>query len=543
MPRLLDANLCEIRRLAPQSLSLEMNLRALSTAEMVLPGTPQVEVGTFLELFNQQGSTGIFRVEQAEIRYPAATYLTLKHALVTLADSRCVLSKAATAQGAPQLFREILSQQSMWQCGAIEAPDSLLVTPEGGGSLLEALEALLEALPGYRLAFDHSTIPWTMHLLALTEDCATECRLTRNLTSLTVETDRSQLCTQLYLPGIAQPLTADTASRWGIVSGQLSASANLTAEELTALGQAYLDQHKNPAVSITMDALDLCRLTGSALDSFQLGGMCRICLPESDTPMLQRMVTLSWPDVYGTPQVVRATLSTATQSTSSLLSGLIVSSTLVKKQVVEQGDELALQKEILLAAQEQITLLSQNITLHASEMLTLRSGIDDNAASITLLDGRIEANAQSIALKADKAALDLANGRIDAQANTIALKADKIDLQGYVTADSLETQVMSILADADIQGNLWVEDTLNAMYVQCTELYGDVVAESVTIGGKAAATQSWVSGRGYATQSWVNNKGYAVQGDINTAVNNVYNWVLENYATKSWVNANFQPKA
>ena len=106
MPRLLDANLCEIRRLAPQSLSLEMNLRALSTAEMVLPGTPQVEVGTFLELFNQQGSTGIFRVEQAEIRYPAATYLTLKHALVTLADSRCVLSKAATAQGAPQLFRD-----------------------------------------------------------------------------------------------------------------------------------------------------------------------------------------------------------------------------------------------------------------------------------------------------------------------------------------------------------------------------------------------------------------------------------------------------
>jgi len=635
MPRLLDRSFHEISRPEPASLALEMNLKGLSTATMTLPGTPAIETGDFLELFTQQGSAGIFRVEQIEQDYPTATRLSLKHSLVTLADSRCVLAQPGAPQSAPALFREILAQQTLWQCGAVEAPETLLVTPEGGGSLLEAMDALMEALPDYHLAFDHSTTPWTLHMRNLTDACATECRLTRNLSSLRLETDRSRLCTQLFLPGIAEPLVADTADRWGIVSGQLSASSQLSEEELRALGQQYLERHKNPQVTITMEAIDLCRLTDATLDAFHLGGLCRVCLPGGEAPLLQRLVCLSWPDVYGTPEVIHVSLSTAAKSASTLLSGLMVDTTRVKKQVIRQWDEMALQKELLIAAQEQITLLSQNITLHATEMLTLRAGLDDASAEITLLDGRItanadaitlkadqaslelanqsitanakaialkadqasldlanqsitananaialkadqaslnlanqnisanakaialkadqaslnlanqniSANAKAIALKADQSALTLANNRIDAQASAIALKADKIDLQGYVTADALESEVMSIMTDADIQGNLWVEGTLNAMYIQGTKIYGDVEADAVTIGGLAAATQSWVSGRGYATQSWVNNKGYITQADLNTAINNVNNWVLDKFATKIWCNATFQPKA
>ena len=589
MPRLLDRSFHEISRPEPASLALEMNLKGLSTATMTLPGTPAIETGDFLELFTQQGSAGIFRVEQIEQDYPTATRLSLKHSLVTLADSRCVLAQPGAPQSAPALFREILAQQTLWQCGAVEAPETLLVTPEGGGSLLEAMDALMEVLPDYHLAFDHSTTPWTLHMRNLTDACATECRLTRNLSSLRLETDRSRLCTQLFLPGIAEPLVADTADRWGIVSGQLSASSQLSEEELRALGQQYLERHKNPQVTITMEAIDLCRLTDATLDAFHLGGLCRVCLPGGEAPLLQRLVCLSWPDVYGTPEVIHVSLSTAAKSASTLLSGLMVDTTRVKKQVIRQWDEMALQKELLIAAQEQITLLSQNITLHATEMLTLRAGLDDASAEITLLDGRITANADAITLKADQASLDLANqsitanakaialkadqaslnlanqnisanakaialkadqsaltlanNRIDAQASAIALKADKIDLQGYVTADALESEVMSIMTDADIQGNLWVEGTLNAMYIQGTKIYGDVEADAVTIGGLAAATQSWVSGRGYATQSWVNNKGYITQADLNTAINNVNNWVLDKFATKIWCNATFQPKA
>ena len=612
LPRLMDRTFREVSRPKPLSLSIEMNLRGLSTAAMTLSGLPAVEVGDFLELFTQQGSAGIFRVEQTEQDYPASTRLSLKHSLITLADSRCVLAQPGQAQPAPQLFRDILDQQSLWQCGDVEAPDTCLVTPEGGGSLLEALESLMTSLPDYRLVCVQSSAAWKVHLRKLSDECTTECRLTRNLSSLRLETDRSRLCTQLYLPGMEEPLLADTAQRWGIISAQLSASSRLSEEELMTLGRQYLDQHKNPQVTITMEALDLCRLTGAALDFFRLGGLCRVCLPESGTPLLQRIVSLSWPDVYATPDVIHVSLSTTVKNASTLLSGLVVDNTRVKKQVVRQWDELDLQKELLLAAQEQITLMSKDILLNAAEVITLRSGMDANAAEITLMNDRITANADAILLKADQASLeltneridmqasqislkadqasldlaneridmqasqislkadqasldlandridmqaseislkadqsslDLANERIDMQAGQISLKADKIDLEGFVTAEDLEAEVMSIMSDADIQGNLWVEGTLNAMYIQVTELYGDVIAESVTVGGEPAATQAWVSERGYATQKWVENKAYATQTEVTTTVNAVYNWVLENFATKIWTEANFQPKA
>ena len=101
-------------------------------------------------------------------------------------------------------------------------------------------------------------------------------------------------------------------------------------------------------------------------------------------------------------------------------------------------------------ANGRIDAQANEIALHANDILTLSSGVGDNAASITLMDGRITANAQEISLHAadivnlrsgvgdNAAAITLANGRIDAQADEIALKADKIDLEGYVTMEAFE---------------------------------------------------------------------------------------------------------
>ena len=112
--------------------------------------------------------------------------------------------------------------------------------------------------------------------------------------------------------------------------------------------------------------------------------------------------------------------------------------TQVKRQVVQQWNTLQAQKELLLAAEESITLLSKDITLHAAELLTLRSGVDGNAASITLLDGRIAANAQEISLHAtdiitlrsgvdgNAASITLLDGRIAANAQEISLHATDI---------------------------------------------------------------------------------------------------------------------
>ena len=238
----MDTSLQNLGTVTPLSLSIEMNLAPPSTAVMTLPpDAPAIQPGQFMELFTPHGSAGIFRVEQVERNYPTPTRITLAHALVTLSDS-IHLSHEETTQPAADFFRSILSQQSLWQAGDVSVPaDALITWRSESASLLEALMALMQALPGHHLTFDQTVTPWKLNLLPLSDACATECRLTRNLRSMTIETDRSDLCTQLYLPGIEEPLCADTLSRWGTVSRTLAADAGLTPEELTARGQQYLE--------------------------------------------------------------------------------------------------------------------------------------------------------------------------------------------------------------------------------------------------------------------------------------------------------------
>ncbi|MBE5803782.1 MAG: hypothetical protein E7316_04645 [Clostridiales bacterium] len=441
LPRLMDRSLRELCRLEPSSLSIEENLTPLSTAVMTLPAAgPQVETGQFVELFTLQGSAGLFRVEQVERNYQTSTRVYLSHSLITLADSLYITPEAEGALSVPQLFRGILSQQKLWQAGRIEVPSGTKVTIEGSGSLLDALSEMMDALPDYRLAFDHTTQPWALHLLALTEACATECRLTRNLRSLTVETDRSELCTQLFLPDIAEPLVADTIDQWGAVSAQLSADADLGEAELRTRGQQYLDKHKNPQVTVSLEALELCGITGAALDSFRLGGMCRVCLPDHPTPLTQRIVTLSWPDVYGTPEAVKVTLANKPQTATTLLSSLVVDTTRIRKRVVEQWDELDTQKSLLIAAQNDITLC-------AKDMITLRSGVAENTAQITLMDGQITANANAISLKADRIELD---GYVTMEAfNSAFARIDNLE-SGLTTASWLRTSDLTVKDSASI---------------------------------------------------------------------------------------------
>lgn len=520
LPRLMDSHLNELCRLEPTHLSIQLNM-SLSTATMTLPPrSPQVTTGQLVELYTRQGSAGIFRVQQVERDWNTATRISLTHALVTLADTTIPGTGETRTLPAAQLFTQLLAHQSLWQPGDVEVPADVLFTFRAqDANLLESLTDLMAELPDYRLDFDQSALPWKLHLRALSDACTTECRLTRNLRSLTIETDRSELCTRLYLPGVEAPLEADTIAQWGVVSRSLDASSDLTTEELTRRGQRYLDLHKDPQVTVTMDATDLYDLTGAALDSFHLGFPCRVCLPEGET-LTQRIVSLTWPDVYGAPEQVRVTLANRSSNASTVLAGLIVDTTQVKKQVTYQWNDLAAQKKLLIAAQESITLqardidlLAQKITaqaesidLHATDILTLRSGIESNAAAITL-----------------------ANGRIDAQASTIALKADKIDLKGYVTMEEFEAFEGSI-------SDLWATE-LRTKYISVDSIVGgEADFDNIVFGTiNGMSSDEWIKGAledaDIATQSWANSNFFS------------RTYCNANFATHTWTTTNFPLKS
>lgn len=503
LPRLLDGSMQELARLNPVSLSLDENLSPLSTAEMVLPeGECAAETGQFVEMYTSHGSAGIFRVQQAEQDYGGRVTLALEHGLTTLGDG--IMPGESEQSGTTrQLLADILAcqPQTMWQLGTVDVPDSMMLTwKNDNANLLESLCSLMDELTGYRLTYDQSVFPWVLNVEALTDDDGCECRLSRNLSSLRVEEDRSELCTRLYVSGLSSPMDADTMGTYGVITRYMDGDPDIGTEELTKQGRAYLEAHKTPAVSVTMDAVDWYEATGEPFDRFTLGRVCRVCLPDYGKTIRQRVIALSWPDVYGQPDQVTVTLASESTTAVSVMAGLIIDTTVTKKRFTS---DLRSQKELLLAAEEKITLISTRVEVIAQEVdvqaeqIALKASHEEvgeltrrmDAAEIAI-DG---ANA-AIALKASQTTVDDLGTRVSAAevaidgANAeIALKVSK---NGIVSAINMSPEGIKISASKIELSGTVLAGYLNGASIDVNELSasmvyasGGVQAPSATIDG------------------------------------------------------------
>ena len=525
LPRLLDSGMKELARLNPVSLSIEENLSPLSTAEMVLPeGECAAETGQFVELYTSHGSAGIFRVQQAEQDYGGRVTLALEHGLTTLGDG--IMPGESEQSGTTrQLLAALLAcqPQAMWHLGTVAVPDSRTLTWKCDNSnLLEGLCSLMDELTGYRLTFDQSVFPWVLNVEAMTDADGCECRLSRNLSSLRVEEDRSELCTRLYVSGLSSPMDADTIGAYGVITRYMDGDPDIGTDELTKQGRAYLEAHKTPAVSVTMDAVDWFEATGEPFDRFMLGRVCRVCLPDYGKVIRQRVIGLSWPDVYGQPDQVTVTLASESTTAVSVMAGLIIDTTITKKRFTS---DLRSQKELLLAAEEQITLISTRVELIAQE-------VDVQAEQIALKASHEEVGALTRRMDAAEIAIDGVNARIDLKASQtdvdnlgervsaaevaidganaeIALKVSK---NGIVSAINMSPEGIKISASKIELSGTVLAGYLNGASIDVNELSasmvyasGGVQAPSATIDGayigELDCDSLSIGGTGYAAKS------------------------------------------
>ena len=437
--------------LHPSELTLDESLSPLSVATMSLPTEDcPAKTGSLISLYTAEGFAGIYRVQQTGQRFGGLVTLQLEHGLVTLSDHLMPVAEERTGT-ARALLTELLACQSsvMWCLGTVAVPDTMTLTWRCDHSnALSGLCSLMAQLPGYRLTFDQGVFPWVMNVEAFADGDLCECRLNRNLCSLTVEEDRSALCTRLYMEGLPAPLDADTVNLYGVVSRSMSADSGLSADELTARATAYLEAHKHPALSITLDAIDLSEATGEALDRLTLGRLCRVCLPERGETLRRRMIRRVFPDVLGEPQRVRVTLASEMDSAVSTMAGLTVDTVVLRRQL---NSGLQAQKALILSASERIALLSDEIDLLARD-------VEINAEHITLKASQQDMDTLDARLSQAEIILNGAEGQIgligrvtdaegqiseamidvNALKSQITLKADKIDLQGYVTMQDFE---------------------------------------------------------------------------------------------------------
>lgn len=343
LPRLLDVNLHEVARIYPTKMSLDLQLRPLSTAVLTIPaGQQEIKVRDLMELFAPDGSAGIFRVAEVEDTYGhnGGQKVYLEHALATLSDSIAVGVQAMSGTFG-MVVSSLLEAQTVknWILGDVELPDEYeVVYSYSYDNLFDAIMGLTEMLPeGYAWELDTWHYPWVMHLRALNEDDFCECRLRRNLTNARVAVDTSQLCTRIYPFGSGEgtdrinlsTLTgalfadAETKDTWGIVAKTFTYEDIYDSITLQDVANRYLERHKDPTVSVILDAVALYSATGESLDRFRLGRLCRLPMNAYGIVMNERVIAIKYPDVYGQPEKAEITLANKLRTASDEIARLM----------------------------------------------------------------------------------------------------------------------------------------------------------------------------------------------------------------------------
>lgn len=324
LARVLDGDMRELRRLHPTQQSVDDRVTPLSTASLTLPDGEHAEFGEWVEVFTQNGSAGVYRVVSASETYTDEASTEMEHGICALGDA--IIPGEGTISGTlPHVLSAMLGYQvvhaggaPLWELGSVET-DAQASFEHDSTNLLSAVLAVVP--DGYMLTFDQSALPWRIGVAKLAATAECEGRLSRNLRGVTVTVDDEDFCTRIYCNMLPSPgyMDGPTVGTWGIVAKTITAQENVTQESLTAYITQYLEDHKNPRVSIECDAEDLSAITGERIDRMEKGRLFRLALPDYGVAMEERILAVRTGSAYDEPERVRLTLANSIRDTADTL--------------------------------------------------------------------------------------------------------------------------------------------------------------------------------------------------------------------------------
>lgn len=576
-PRLLSADLQPMAELSPSVLTATLNLEPLSSVQMTLPpGETPLAVRDLAEVFGPDGSLGIFRVCAVSETPARGQDVTLEHGLCLLQDD--VLEPQTDAEGNREdiklqgnvgdMIGALLKRQDAetWRLGDNESSEHHEITLQTG-SLLFALSQVLSLDDSVYLAFDQSARPWTMHVKKRETMPSCECRLTRNMETLRVDTSTTDLCTRLICPRLpGGKLDAPTQARWGIVTHFMTFGDNVTDAEARRVAEAYLKNHQKPRVSIQVGARLLAEETGEEMDALRLARLCRVALPDLGAVYEERIISITYGDLVRQPDKVTLTLATrlhdATAITVELQNatgettgrgggggggGKSLKDELEEMQGILRNAEILIDK---LNAEIQLRAYEYELTDTRERLSFAGISLEGTPATVTLLAYqknvdllKDDLGATNETLTQALIRLDGAESRIDIQANDIAAQGQRITAQANeISAQAreidLQAETIRLKADKTYVDKL-VADEINAMKGDVGWLKGktitanSIAANNLNVNGVPVTPDKYVTAvamntvlEDYATQSWVENKGYLTS-------------VPSGYATEEWTKLNF----
>lgn len=324
LARVLDGDMRELRRLHPTQQSVDDRLTPLSTASLTLPEGEHAAFGEWVEVFTQNGSAGVYRVVSASDTYTVEASPELEHGICALGDA-IIPGKGTISGTLSEVLSSMLGYQvvtaggsALWALGSVETNAQASFEHDS----TNLLSAVLEIVPdGYMLTFDQSALPWRLGVAKMATTAECEGRLSRNLRGVTVTVDDEDFCTRIYCNMLPAPgyMDGPTVGTWGIKAKTITAQENVTQESLNAYITQYLEDHKNPRVSIECDAEDLSAITGEAIDRMEKGRLFRLALPDYGVAMEERILAVRTGSAYDEPERVRLTLANSIRDTADTL--------------------------------------------------------------------------------------------------------------------------------------------------------------------------------------------------------------------------------
>ena len=461
-----------------------------STATLTLSdAAPTLSVDEWISWESGPGAGIVWRVKTIDDQVEKKTRtVTVEHTIQTLRDrvlfgeiTPKIISGGNSNPTARQTVVYILNQQSDWALGDI-AYNVTNPYNFNGDDLFSALETVSSSLADCIWEYDFSTYPFKLYIRQMDSTVTSEMRTDRNIRTLKKTIDRSRMFTRFYPIGKNNlHINGDYVSRnenlYGTVSKVETDQSLTTKEQLTAWANERLSRHAEPAVTVTISGLELTEATGDPLDSFKIGKICRVPLPEFSTQITERVTKLSYPDVIASPMEVTVTLANELQDVAKILkeqaaSGKKSNLTHAKESeedhawMVDTEDHIGLVAEAVAGegAAEDWSLVAsimvdgngihQRVTKAEGDIITNTTAIEMNEKAITLeatarqegdtdLSGKLTVQADRITAEVTRAttAEGTLSGRLDVTAEEITAEVTRATeaegtLSGRITVHS-----------------------------------------------------------------------------------------------------------
>ena len=364
---------------------------------------------------------------------------------------------------------------------------------------MSCLTEIAKTEEDYMFTFDQSTFPWTLNFISRNATVLSEFRLRRNTESCVITLDDSDLCTRLYLSVSSENeddegagtyfdegyyTFNDTAAQaiYGIVckTAGIDQSVFSPTVDLEAWKDAYFARHNTPNVQITIDGMELNRITGDSYDEMHLGRICQVALPDYNATYAERIVSVNYPDALRKPNYIRVSLhnkretaedafaeisSTASSAASTAKSSGRSShndATYFRRTIGDTANGLYsrieqtayyIRSEVVDIANGLYSRIEQTASYIRSEVANTANGlysrIEQTASYIRSevsdtangLSTRIEQNSSQISLRVMKGYVAT---QLAVEAGNVSITNGNLVVDGYVTTSALSTQLASI---------------------------------------------------------------------------------------------------